>query len=83
MIYAGQGIHYAQAWEPLRELAELLAVPVATSLDGKSAFPEDHPLSLGAGSKSEPGPLHHYLQETDLVFVVVKLHPTPKMRSVS
>ena len=70
MIYAGQGIHYAQAWEPLRELAELLAVPVATSLDGKSAFPEDHPLSLGAGSKSEPGPLHHYLQETDLIFGV-------------
>jgi acetolactate synthase-1/2/3 large subunit len=68
MIYAGQGVHYARAWDPLRELAELFEVPVATSLNGKSAFPEDHPLALGAGSKSEPGPLHHYLRETDLIF---------------
>ena len=43
VIYAGQGIHYAQAWGPLKRLAELLAAPVATSLQGKSAFPENHP----------------------------------------
>src|SRR2546426_997080 len=49
VMYAGQGVHYARAWQPLRELAELLEVPVTTSLQGKSAFPETHPLSLGAG----------------------------------
>ena len=38
VIYAGQGVHYAQAWHELRELAELLAAPVTTSLEGKSAF---------------------------------------------
>jgi acetolactate synthase-1/2/3 large subunit len=70
VIYAGQGVHYAKAWEPLRELAELVEAPVATSLNGKSAFPEDHPLSLGAGSKSEPGPLAHFLDECDLLFGV-------------
>ncbi|MES3517234.1 MAG: thiamine pyrophosphate-requiring protein [Natronomonas sp.] len=68
MIYAGQGVHYAQGWEPLKELAELLEAPVATSLNGKSAFPEDHPLSLGAGSKSEPGQLNHFLETADVIF---------------
>ena len=45
VIYAGQGVHYAQAWDSLKELAELLGAPVTTSLGGKSAFPEDHPLA--------------------------------------
>jgi acetolactate synthase-1/2/3 large subunit len=70
VIFAGQGVHYAAAWEPLRELAELLGAPVGTSLNGKSAFPEDHRLSLGAGSKSEPGALAHFLDATDCLFGV-------------
>src|SRR5437016_5368918 len=61
VIYAGQGVHYAQAWQPLRELAELLEVPVTTSLQGKSAFPETHPLSLGSGGRSISKQLHHFL----------------------
>jgi len=68
VINAGQGVHYAKAWEPLQELAELLEAPVATTLNGKSAFPEDHPLSLGAGSKSEPRQLNHFINEADVFF---------------
>ena len=68
VIYAGQGVHYAQAWDSLKELAELLAAPVTTSLAGKSAFPEDHPLALGSGGRAIPKPVHHYLQESDLIF---------------
>ncbi|MFB6114115.1 MAG: thiamine pyrophosphate-requiring protein [Halodesulfurarchaeum sp.] len=68
MIHAGQGVHYAKAWEELRSFAELLEIPVATSLTGKSAFPETHPLSLGAGSKSEPGHLAHFVEESDVIF---------------
>ena len=68
LIYAGQGVHYAQAWESLKELAELLAAPVTTSLAGKSAFPEDHPLALGSGGRAIPKPVHHYLQKADLIF---------------
>ncbi len=68
VIYAGQGVHYAQAWDALKELAELLAAPVTTSLGGKSAFPENHPLALGSGGRSIPKPVHHFLQKTDLLF---------------
>lgn len=68
VIYAGQGIHYAQAWEQLKELAELLAAPVATSLPGKSAFPEDHYLSLGSGGRAIPKTVHHFLQNSDVIF---------------
>jgi acetolactate synthase-1/2/3 large subunit len=70
VLFAGQGVNYAEAWEPLREFAELLELPVATSLNAKGAFPEDHPLSLGAASKSEPRQLAHFMQETDLLFGV-------------
>jgi thiamine pyrophosphate-dependent acetolactate synthase large subunit-like protein len=68
VIYAGQGVHYAQAWPQLRELAELLEAPVTTSLQGKSAFPENHPLALGSGGRSIPQPVYHFLQNADLIF---------------
>lgn len=68
VIYAGQGVHYAQAWQPLRELAELLEAPVTTSLQGKSAFPETHPLSLGSGGRSLPLPVRHFLTNSDVIF---------------
>jgi acetolactate synthase-1/2/3 large subunit len=68
VINAGQGVHYAKAWDELQDLAELLEAPVATTLNGKSAFPEDHPLALGAGSKSEPRQLNHFVNEADVLF---------------
>ena len=68
VIYAGQGVHYARAWTQLRALAELLEAPVTTSLQGKSAFPESHPLSLGSGGRSISKQLHHFLNHADLIF---------------
>ena len=68
VIYAGQGVHYAKAWPQLKRLAELLAAPVSTSLQGKSAFPEDHPLALGAGGRAVPKPMRHFLKSADLIF---------------
>src|SRR6266568_54639 len=70
VIYAGQGVHYARAWQPLRELVELLEAPSTASLEGKSAFPEDHPLSLGAGSRAIPKTVRHFLDNADVIFGV-------------
>lgn len=68
VIYAGQGVHYAKAWEELQELAELLHVPVTTSIGGKSAFPEDHPLSLGCAGRSCPKPVGDFMLGADTIF---------------
>lgn len=68
VIYAGQGVHYAEAWDELKTLAELLAAPVTTSLQGKSAFPENHPLALGAGGRSHQEPVHQFLKKSDVIF---------------
>ena len=67
VIHAGQGVLYAEASDDLLELAELLQAPVMATLEGKSAFPEDHPLALGTGGPSVTGQTLHYLREADVV----------------
>ena len=68
IVHAGQGVMYAEACEDLLELAELLQIPVMTTLAGKSAFPERHPLALGAGSGVMPAPVYQFLRDADVVF---------------
>ncbi len=67
VIYAGQGIHWANAYAELKELAELLAIPVCTSLPGKSSFDETHPLSLGSGGAAMPYQVRHFLDQSDVI----------------
>jgi acetolactate synthase-1/2/3 large subunit len=67
-IYAGQGVHWSEAYDELRALAEHLAIPVMTSLPGKSAFDETHPLALGSGGNGINGCVAKWLAECDLLF---------------
>ncbi|HWP60180.1 MAG TPA: thiamine pyrophosphate-dependent enzyme [Candidatus Acidoferrales bacterium] len=48
-VCVGAGVLSAEATPEMVELAELLTLPVASTLNGKSAFPENHPLALGKG----------------------------------
>jgi len=47
LLYAGGGILLADAAATMREFAEHLSLPVAHTLMGKGALPDDHPLILG------------------------------------
>ena len=67
VLYAGGGILKSRAAEALRTLAELLDLPVVTTLMARGAFPDDHPLCLGM-----PGMHGNYtavmsMQESDLL----------------
>jgi acetolactate synthase-1/2/3 large subunit len=68
VVHAGQGVMYAEATDELEELAELLQAPVMTTMPGKSGFPENHPLALGASAVSTTKQISHFLHEADVVF---------------
>ena len=68
VIHAGQGVHWANAYAELQELAELLAAPVSTSLPGKSTFNERHPLSLGSGGHGINRQIHRFINAADVIF---------------
>lgn len=67
VLVAGQGVLWAEATGELKQLAELLGAPVFTTMAGKSAFPEDHRLSLGAGGNTTTGTAAHFLARADLI----------------
>ena len=67
IIQAGQGVLYAEATDELVQLAEFLQAPVMTTLPGKSAFPEHHPLAVGASGPSTTLGVHRYLMRADVV----------------
>ena len=70
VVLAGTGVDWAGAREELRELAELLSLPVAASYTAKGVFPEHHPLALGClGFGSRPY-ARKFFQESDLILAL-------------
>ncbi len=67
VLIAGHGVLYAQASAELLALAELLKIPVTTSLLGKSSFPEDHPLALGTAGRTITRAAGHFANEADFI----------------
>jgi acetolactate synthase-1/2/3 large subunit len=70
VILAGGGCVLSNATRELVELAELLGAPVATTLMGKGAFPEDHPLALGMAGMHGTKAANYALTECDVLLAV-------------
>lgn len=70
VIVAGGGVRHAAAGQALRAFAELLQVPVATSLNGREAIPDSHPLAAGVvGTYSRPS-ANQTVHDADLVIYI-------------
>jgi acetolactate synthase-1/2/3 large subunit len=66
LLYVGEGVLYADATAELLRFAEAAQAPVLTTLKGKSAFPENHALSVGVrGTHAD-----HFLKSCDLLFSI-------------
>ena len=70
VLWVGQGVLYADATNELRSLAELAQIPVITTMEGKSAFPDDHPLALGSANRTAPKAVYKWLGESDVLFAI-------------
>lgn len=71
LLLAGGGVVLGDAHEQLRELAELLGVPVQTTLMGKGSFPEDHELFAGmTGIQTSQRYGNQSFLESDLVLAL-------------
>ncbi len=81
VVIAGNGVHLSNAHDELRELAELLGMPVATTYKGKSAVAETHPLALGMSGNYGQPLANELIHEADVLLVVgAKLAPQDTLR---
>jgi acetolactate synthase-1/2/3 large subunit len=70
LLWAGQGVHYAEASEQLVALAELLPAPVVATNPGKSAIADSHPLALGAATRSRSKMFADFMGRADLILAI-------------
>ena len=71
VLVAGGGVAISQAWEALRNLAERLQMPVATTISGKGVFPDEHPLAIGVmGGQYGSEAANHVVAAADVVVLV-------------
>ena len=70
IIVAGGGARTSDAGAELRELAERLAIPVATSLNAKDLIPGDHPLNVGVVGTYARQSANRTVLAADLVFYI-------------
>ena len=70
VLVAGGGVTASQAGPDLVQIAEMLSIPVATSLNGKGTIREDHPLSVGVVGTYSRKCANEIVCEADLVLFV-------------
>ncbi len=67
LLYIGGGVLKARAADVVRELAELLQIPVVTTLMARGAFPDSHPLCLGMPGMHGNATAITAMQKSDLL----------------
>lgn len=70
VIVAGGGAIASSAGSEIVDLAEMLSIPVATSLNGKGTIPENHPLSVGVVGSYSRWCANRVVSEADSVLFV-------------
>src|SRR6202040_4459817 len=70
LLWAGQGVHYAEAGAALAALAELIPAPVVATNPGKSAIPDSHPLALGGATRSRSKGFADFMKKSDVVMAI-------------
>ena len=70
VIVAGGGATASSAGREIVELAEILSIPVATSLNGKGTIVETHPLSVGVVGSYSRWCANQIVLEADLVIFI-------------
>jgi len=70
VIYAGGGVVNSGAHNELKELAEKMLMPVATTLMGLGGFPGNHPLSVGMLGMHGSKYANYAISDCDLLVAV-------------
>ena len=70
MMLVGGGAILSGASQEVLKLAELITMPVATTLMGKGTIPENHPLSLGMVGMHGTAAANKLILESDVLLVI-------------
>ncbi len=70
VVLVGTGVDWSDAQDEVRELAELLSAPVATSYTAKGVFPDNHPLALGCLGNGGRPYARQFFQDADLLLAI-------------
>ncbi len=70
LLYVGGGVLASGGAKELKELAELMQIPVTTTMMGKSVFPEDHHLWIGMPGMHGAKYTNYAITEADLLIAV-------------
>ena len=70
VIVAGGGVILSGAQQQVVQLAEMLSIPVASSLNAKGTIPDAHPLSVGVCGSYSRACANRTVAEADLVLYI-------------
>ena len=70
LLLVGGGAIWSGASSAVKEFAETLSIPVATSYNGRGAIPEDHPLAVGWLGEYTPSYVRKVASSADLLIAV-------------